>query len=142
MPAQLTYKKTNTIRLKWVYIGNIPLMTKRGHFILNGAARVIVNQIIRSPGIYYQEKIKEIFTDKWSPKPLVTYKRHYADLICLRGTWLRLEVDKEKLIWAQTKKGPKIPILWFLIAMGLNEFVIFNSVLDLKGLLGLIDDFF
>ena len=134
MPAQLTYKKTNTVRLKWVYIGNIPLMTKRGHFILNGAARVIVNQIIRSPGIYYQEKIKEIFTDKWSPKPLVTYKRHYADLICLRGTWLRLEVDKEKLIWAQTKKGPKIPILWFLIAMGLNEFVIFNSVLDVNRL--------
>jgi DNA-directed RNA polymerase subunit beta len=130
MPVQLTYKKSNTIRLKWAYIGNIPLMTKRGHFILNGAARVIVNQIIRSPGIYYQEKLHETFSQKWSQKPEVSYKRYYADLICLRGTWLRLEIDKDKNIWAQTKKGPKIPVFWFLIAMGLSERVIFNSILE------------
>ena len=130
MPVQLTYKKSNTIRLKWAYIGNLPLMTKRGHFILNGAARVIVNQIIRSPGIYYQEKLHETFNQKWSQKPEASYKRYYADLICLRGTWLRLEIDKEKNIWAQTKKGPKIPVFWFLIAMGLSERVIFNSILE------------
>ena len=130
MPVQLTYKKANTIRLKWAYIGNIPLMTKRGHFILNGAARVIVNQIIRSPGIYYQEKLYETFNQKWSEKAEESYKRYYADLICLRGTWLRLEIDKEKNIWAQTKKGPKIPIFWFLIAMGLSERVIFKSMLE------------
>jgi DNA-directed RNA polymerase subunit beta len=130
MPVQLTYKKSNTIRLKWAYIGNLPLMTKRGHFILNGAARVIVNQIIRSPGIYYQEKLHETFNQKWSQKPETSYKRYYADLICLRGTWLRLEIDKEKNIWAQTKKGPKIPVFWFLIAMGLSERVIFNSILE------------
>lgn len=130
MPVQLTYKKSNTIRLKWAYIGNLPLMTKRGHFILNGAARVIVNQIIRSPGIYYQQKFHETFTQKWSQKPESSYKRYYADLICLRGTWLRLEIDKEKNIWAQTKKGPKIPVFWFLIAMGLSERVIFNSILE------------
>lgn len=130
MPVQLTYKKSNTIRLKWAYIGNLPLMTKRGHFILNGAARVIVNQIIRSPGIYYQEKLHETFSQKWSQKPEVSYKRYYADLICLRGTWLRLEIDKDKNIWAQTKKGPKIPVFWFLIAMGLSERVIFTSILE------------
>lgn len=130
MPVQLTYKKSKKVRLKWVYIGNLPLMTKRGHFILNGAARVIVNQIIRSPGIYYQEKLYETFSEKWSQKPEISYKRHYADLICLRGTWLRLEIDKDKNIWAQTKKGPKIPVFWFLIAMGLTERVIFNSILE------------
>ena len=130
MPIQITFKKTNTIRLKWAYIGNLPLMTKRGHFILNGAPRIIVNQIIRSPGIYYQEKLYERFTDKLSDKPNVTYKRYYADLICLRGTWLRLEIDREKDIWAQTKKGPKIPIYWFLIGMGLSEHVILNSILE------------
>jgi DNA-directed RNA polymerase subunit beta len=130
LPVQLTYKKSNTIRLKWAYIGNLPLMTKRGHFILNGAPRVIVNQIIRSPGIYYQEKLYETFNQKWSQKPQVSYKRYYADIICLRGTWLRLEIDKDKNIWAQTKKGPKIPIFWFLIAMGLSERVIFNSILE------------
>lgn len=128
MPVQLTCKKTKIVRLKWVCIGNIPLMTKRGHFILNGAARVIVNQIIRSPGIYYQQKLYETFNDKWNQKPEVSYKRYYADLICLRGTWLRLEIDKDKNIWAQTKKGPKIPVFWFLIAMGLSERVIFGSI--------------
>ena len=60
IPVQLTDKTTNIIKLKWVYIGNIPLMTKRGHFILNGCARVIVNQMIRSPGIYYQKKFMKI----------------------------------------------------------------------------------
>jgi DNA-directed RNA polymerase subunit beta len=130
MPVQLIYKKSNVVRLKWVYIGNLPLMTKRGHFILNGAARVIVNQIIRSPGIYYQEKLYETFNEKWSQKPEISYKRYYADLICLRGTWLRLEIDKDKNIWAQTKKGPKIPVFWFLIGMGLSERIIFNSILE------------
>ena len=130
IPVQLTYKKSNLTRLKWAYIGNIPIMTKRGHFILNGAARVIVNQIIRSPGIYYQQKLYETFSQKWSQKAETSYKRYYADLICLRGTWLRLEIDKDKNIWAQTKKGPKIPVFWFLIGMGLSERIIFNSVLE------------
>ena len=130
VPVQLTYKKSNLIRLKWAYVGNLPLMTKRGHFILNGAARVIVNQIIRSPGIYYQQKFYETFSQKWSQKPETSFKRYYADLICLRGTWLRLEIDKDKNIWAQTKKGPKIPVFWFLIAMGLSERIIFNSILE------------
>ena len=130
VPIQLIHKKSNTIRLKWAYVGNLPLMTKRGHFVLNGAARVIVNQIIRSPGIYYQEKLYETFSQKWSQKPETSYKRYYADLICLRGTWLRLEIDKEKNVWAQTKKGPKIPVFWFLIGMGLSERTIFNSILE------------
>ena len=130
IPAQLTDKLNKRIKLKWVLIGNLPLMTKHGHFILNGAPRVIVNQIIRSPGIYYQEKIHAVYKNKWSEKPTEIYKRFYADLICLRGTWLRIEMDKTKRIWAQMKKGPKIPILWFLLAMGLTERIIFKSISD------------
>ena len=130
MPIQLIDKKNKIVKFKWVYIGNLPLMTKRGHFILNGAPRVIVNQLIRSPGIYYQEKLHENFSEKWSIKPEVSYKRYYADIICLRGTWLRLEIDKEKNIWAQMKKGPKIPIYWFLIAMGIPERIIFKSIYE------------
>jgi DNA-directed RNA polymerase subunit beta len=114
IPVQLTDKKHKVIKLKWVLLGNLPLMTKRGHFLINGAARVIVNQIIRSPGIYFQQKIHEVYVDKWTEKPIETHKRYYADLICLRGTWLRIEIDKDKLIWAQMKKGPKIPVLWLL----------------------------
>nr|AOH77162.1 beta subunit of RNA polymerase [Dunaliella salina] len=151
VPVQITNKKHKQIVLKWVYIGNIPLMTKRGHFILNGAARVIVNQILRSPGIYYQQKIYENYEDNKGSKsnaqdaetgegsslqPVNTYKRFYCDLICMRGSWLRIEMDKEKNIWAQMKKGPKIPIYWFLLAMGLSEKVILKSIMDPQKVLG------
>lgn len=140
VPVQLTDKTNKKILLKWVFIGNIPIMTKRGHFILNGAARVIVNQILRSPGIYYQQKIYENYAEKWSQKPDDTYRRYYADLICMRGTWLRIEMDKEKRIWAQTKKGPKIPIYWFLLAMGLSEKTIFKCIRDSHKLLGNLEN--
>jgi DNA-directed RNA polymerase subunit beta len=130
IPIQLTDKKRKQIYLKWVLIGHLPLMTKRGHFILNGAARVIVNQIVRSPGVYFQEKLHEVYINKWAEKPDLLIKRYYADLICLRGSWLRLEIDKEKRIWAQLKKGPKMPILWLLLAMGLTERVILNQIVN------------
>ena len=138
IPVQLTDKKNKTIKLKWILLGNLPLMTKRGHFLINGAARVIVNQIIRSPGIYFQQKIHEVYVDKWTEKPIETHKRYYADLICLRGTWLRIEIDKDKLIWAQMKKGPKIPVLWLLIGMGLSERYILKSLTEANRL---IDNF-
>jgi DNA-directed RNA polymerase subunit beta len=109
-------------------MGSLPLITKHGHFILNGIARVIVNQIVRSPGVYFQQKNIEIYTNKWSDKPEVTSRRSYADIICLRGTWLRLEVDKEKCIWAQIKKGPKIPVMWLLLAIGLSEKLILKTI--------------
>jgi len=155
VPVQITNKKHKKIILKWVYIGNLPLMTKRGHFILNGAARVIVNQILRSPGIYYQQKVYENYDDRQKSnannqeddplnqngegsalQPVNLYKRFYCDLICMRGSWLRIEMDKEKNIWAQMKKGPKIPIYWFLLAMGLSEKVIMKSIMDPQKLLG------
>lgn len=128
IPIQLTDRKRKRLYLKWVLICHLPLMTRRGHFLINGAARVIVNQIVRSPGVYFQEKLHEVFINKWSDKPDLLIKRYYADIICLRGTWLRLEIDKDKIIWAQMKKGPKIPILWLLIAMGLSERTIFYSI--------------
>jgi DNA-directed RNA polymerase subunit beta len=136
MPVQLTDKSSNIIKLKWVYIGDMPLMTKRGHFILNGCARVIVNQMVRSPGIYYQKKIYENFYDKWSEKPESTFTRYYADLICNRGTWLRIEMDKYNLIWAQMKRVPKIPIMWFLIAVGFTDKIVLKNISDSKFLLG------
>ena len=92
-------------------------MTKRGHFIINGSPRVIINQMIRSPGIYYQQTI-----DKNKKR---TY---YADLISHRGTWLRLETDKKRRVWARMKKTPKISILIFLQSMGLKSEIIFQSI--------------
>nr|ALO20990.1 beta subunit of RNA polymerase [Microglena monadina] len=132
IPVQLTDKISKIIKLKWAYIGDLPLMTKRGHFILNGSARVIISQIIRSPGLYYQEKLNVKYRDKWSEKSELerTYKRSYVDIICLRGTWLRIELDKRKKIWAQTKRGPKIPIIWFLLGMGISEQLIFRTIIQ------------
>lgn len=135
VPVQLTDKTTKRIFLKWMLIAHLPLMTKRGHFVLNGSARVIVNQLVRSPGIYFRESLHEIFLNKWEEKPQIILKRHYADIICSKGTWLRLEIDKDQCFWARMKKGPKIPMLWLLIAMGLNERMIFQSVISPKMLL-------
>lgn len=117
IPAQLINTKTKEIKIQWILIGNLPLMTKRGHFIINGSPRIIINQMIRSPGIYYQEII-----DKNKKR---TY---YADLISYRGTWLRLEIDKKKAIWARMKKTPKVSILVLMQAMGLSQQTIFQSI--------------
>jgi DNA-directed RNA polymerase subunit beta len=121
IPVQLTDKKKKIIKLKWVLLGNLPLMTKRGHFLINGAARVIVNQIIRSPGIYFQQKIHEVYVDKWTEKPIETHKRYYADLICLRGTWLRIEIDKDKLNLGTNEKRPKNSCIMVTGGNGFNR---------------------
>ena len=92
---------------QWLFLGNVPLITNRGHFIINGTPRVILHQLVRSPGVYYY---------KSKNKP--TY---YADIICHRGVWLRIETDKKGLIWARMKTMPKIPIVSFLQAFGLDH---------------------
>ena len=110
VPAQLTNRQTNEIKLQWVLLGNLPLMTKRGHFIINGSPRVVINQLVRSPGIYYQELID-----------IKKKKTYYADLIYFRGAWLRLEIDKKRRVWARMKKTPKISALVFLQALGFTR---------------------
>ena len=117
VPARLTDKKTKQTRTQWVFIGNLPLITRRGHFILNGTPRVIINQLVRSPGIYYQESID-------------TKRRRtcYADLISQRGTWLRFEFDKKNRAWVRMKKTPKIPATILLQALGLTTTQILNRV--------------
>lgn len=130
VPVQYTDKNKKIILLKWMLLAQLPLMTKRGNFVLNGSARVIVNQLVRSPGIYFRENLYEIYSSKWTPRPNAVAKRFYADIICLKGTWLRIEIDKDFCTWVRLKKGPKIPLLWFLIGMGLNEKRILQSVLS------------
>jgi DNA-directed RNA polymerase subunit beta len=128
VPVQITYKKEKKIFLKWALIAHLPLMTNRGHFLLNGSARIIVNQLIRSPGIYFRESFYEIYANAWTSRPESVLKRFYADIIPLKGTWLRLEMDKEFCLWARIKKGPKIPLLWLLLGMGLTEQTIFSKI--------------
>lgn len=135
VPVQYTDRNKKVILLKWMLFAHLPLMTKRGHFVLNGSARVIVNQLVRSPGIYFREHFYEIYRHLWNSRPNAIAKRFYADIICLKGTWLRIEIDKDFCMWVRLKRGPKIPLLWFLLGMGLNEKMIFQSVISPKFLL-------
>jgi DNA-directed RNA polymerase subunit beta len=126
VPAQLMDRKTKQIQFKWVLLGDIPLMSKRGHFIVNGAARVIINQIVRGPGLYFSEIQYNLNYSKNTNTTVI--RRYAAEFISMRGTWLRFSVDKKKMMWAELKKTPKIPLLWFLLAMGLNEKTVFQSL--------------
>nr|QIZ74268.1 beta subunit of RNA polymerase [Uronema sp. FACHB-2429] len=130
VPVQLTNRKKKQIIFKWIHLGDIPLMSKRGHFVVNGAARVIINQIVRGPGLYFSEIQYNIESQK---KTLV--RRYAAEFISMRGTWLRFSIDKEKMIWAELKKTPKIPLIWFLLGMGLTEKILFQSLTQPKRLL-------
>nr|AKZ21098.1 beta subunit of RNA polymerase [Prasiola crispa] len=110
IPVEFTNFTTKELKLQWILLGTLPLMTKRGHFIVNGCPRVIVNQIVRSPGIYYK-----IISDEKKRKS------YYGDLISQRGAWLRLEIDKKKRVWVKIKKSRKIPILIFFKALGISD---------------------
>jgi DNA-directed RNA polymerase beta subunit len=101
----------------WVLIGNLPLMTKRGHFIINGSPRVLVSQMTRCPGVYFHEKWRGIGSQK---------KRIcYADFISRRGAWLRIQVDKNKDMSIRLKRTGKIPLDVF--QEGLKSFERFNG---------------
>ena len=104
IPVQLLNHGTGERKWKWLFIVNLPLMTKHGHFIFNGSPRVLMNQMIRSPGVYFQK------IDKPAKKSIFC-----ADFIAKRGAWLRLEADTKKgEIWAKLKRVPKIPLVVFL----------------------------
>nr|YP_010732355.1 RNA polymerase beta subunit [Polulichloris maxima]WDY13269.1 RNA polymerase beta subunit [Polulichloris maxima] len=86
---------------EWVLLGQLPMMTKRGHFIINGSPRVIVHQVVRAPGIYFQKLIK---------KEEQHLARFYGDIIPLKGVWVRLQMTKKGRIEAKFKKGKKIQV--------------------------------
>jgi DNA-directed RNA polymerase subunit beta len=104
-----TRTKNKEDNFAWILLGHLPLMTKRGHFIINGSPRVLVNQLTRCPGIYFQEK-------RWGVGK--TEKRVvYADFVSRRGAWLRLQADKAGDVWARLKRTPKIPFSLFYESM-------------------------
>ena len=98
VPTQLINKEDKgKIIEQDVFIGDLPLMTDRGTFIINGAERVIVNQIVRSPGVYYKSEL-----DKNGRR---TYS---ASLIPNRGAWLKFETDKNDIVWVRIDKTRKL----------------------------------
>nr|ARW64151.1 RNA polymerase b-subunit [Chondria sp. (in: red algae)] len=92
-----------------IFIGDLPLMTNRGTFIISGTERVIINQIVRSPGIYYKKEL-----DK-NNKSI-----YNASLISNRGSWLKFEIDPKNQIWVKIDKTHKVNAYVFLRAIGLN----------------------
>ena len=106
---RLVNRDSGEIKEQEVYIGDIPTMTDKGTFIVNGAERVIVSQIVRSPGIYYKKDV--------SP----TGKRLYnATLIPNRGAWLKIETDSNDLVYAKIDKNRKILATTLLKALGIT----------------------
>ena len=106
---RLVNRDSGEIKEQEVYIGDIPTMTDKGTFIVNGAERVIVSQIVRSPGVYF----------KCDPSP--TGKRLYnATMIPNRGAWLKIETDSNDIIHVKIDKNRKILATTLLKAMGIS----------------------
>lgn len=104
--VNLIFQQTGEIRQKDIYMGDIPLMTQRGTFIINGAERVVVSQIHRSPGVIFNHE-KGIYSSR---------------IIPYRGSWLEFEIDQKKeLIYAKIDRKKRILGTIFLRALGFNS---------------------
>jgi len=105
MVVRFVNKDTGEIREQTVFMGNFPMMTDQGTFIINGTERVIVTQLVRSPGAYLMEpkdSTKQVFT---------------ANLMPSRGSWLELEIDKKGAVYARIDRKRKLPITTLLRAL-------------------------
>ncbi len=105
--VRLTNKETQDVRQSDVFIGDFPLMTEHGTFIINGAERVIVSQLVRSPGVYYERAIDKAGKDTYATK-----------MIPNRGAWLEYEVDSNDVISVRIDRTRKIPVTVLLRALG------------------------
>ena len=115
---RLINKETNEVKEQEVFMGDFPLMTEQGTFIINGAERVIVSQLVRSPGVYYVETI-----DK-SGKRL-----HSSTVIPNRGAWLEYETDSNDILWVRIDRTRKVPITILLRALGFGSDELIENVL-------------
>ena len=105
--ARLFNKQTGEVKEQEIFMGDFPLMTAGGTFVINGAERVIVSQIVRSPGVYYDKK-----TDK---AQISTYG---TTVIPYHGAWLEYETDANDIFYVRIDKNRKLPVTLFLKAMG------------------------
>ena len=108
--VRLHNKETGEIKEQEIFMGDFPLMTHGGTFVINGAERVVVSQIFRSPGIYYGKEI-DLKTDL----PLLT-----STVIPYRGAWLEYETDSSEVFWVRIDKNRKLPITCLIRALGLK----------------------
>ena len=107
--VRLINRETGEIKEQEIYLGDFPLMTDSGTFIINGAERVVVSQLVRSPGCYYASDYDKV------GKKLFT-----ATVMPIRGAWLEYETDGNDVFWARVDRTRKIPVTTLLRAIGLE----------------------
>ncbi|MDQ0255997.1 DNA-directed RNA polymerase subunit beta [Evansella vedderi] len=108
--VRLINKETGEVKEQEVFMGDFPLMTDTGTFVINGAERVIVSQLVRSPSVYYSEKM-----DKNGKKGFT------ATVIPNRGAWLELETDAKDIVYVRIDRTRKIPVTVLLRALGFGS---------------------
>ena len=108
--TRLFNNETGEVKEQEIFLGDMPLMTESGTFIINGAERVIVSQLVRSPSVYYSKEL-----DK-NGKPV-----YAAKVIPTRGTWLEYETDAKDVIYVRIDRTRKVPITTLLRAFGLSS---------------------
>ncbi|MCK9536915.1 MAG: DNA-directed RNA polymerase subunit beta, partial [Bacilli bacterium] len=107
--VQLVNKETGEIKEQKIFLGDFPIMTSWGTFVINGAERVIVSQIIRSAGVFYSTQLKQ------------GQLQYYGQIIPTRGAWIELEIGSKDIWYAKLDRSKKIPLTTFLRAIGLNS---------------------
>ena len=117
--TRLFNNETGEVKEQEIFLGDMPLMTDSGTFIINGAERVIVSQLVRSPSVYYSKEI-----DK-NGKPV-----YAAKVIPTRGTWLEYETDAKDVIYVRIDRTRKVPVTTLLRAFGLSSDEEILSVFD------------
>ncbi len=120
---------TGEIKSQTVFMGDFPLMTERGTFIINGTERVVVSQLVRSPGVYFERGVEK-GTDK------LIYN---AKVIPSRGAWLEVEVDKNDHVFVRIDRKRKQDITVFLLALGMDESEIRKEFADYPALTSALD---
>lgn len=118
--ARLFNQETGEVKEQKVYLGDMPIMTETGTFIINGAERVIVSQLVRSPSVYFSREI-----DKKNGKSIIK-----SQIIPTRGTWLEYEPDARDVIYVRIDRTRKVPVTTLLRALGLSND---EDILDLYG---------
>ena len=108
--TRLFNNETGEVKEQEIFLGDMPLMTEAGTFIINGAERVVVSQLVRSPSVYYSKEI-----DK-NGKPVFASK-----VIPSRGTWLEYETDAKDIIYVRIDRNRKVPMTTLLRAVGLSS---------------------
>jgi len=140
MPVKIYHSSTNFNKVKWIFLGTLPLLTKRGNFIVNGTPKIILNQIVRNPGVYFNKYINKKSSRKF-----------YAEIVSKRGPWIKLEIDNKRKIWVDIKQNEesKIPLKLFFQRffkkytdnlVSINNIDIFNTKSNNKNLKDCYDE--